>query len=178
MIIYLVTNLIDNKKYVGQTSQSLITRWKRHQYPFNHRGHSYLYNAICKHGVDNFSVEALAVVHTKEDMDFYERFLIKEFDLRNPEKGYNLTDGGGGMLGFKLSEETKERMSQHVKSQEHRKNISVAKMGNKSRLGMKHSEETKKRMSETKKGRKFSEEHKRNLSLAQQQRHAKGTNQC
>jgi hypothetical protein len=108
-------------------------------------------------------------------MDFYESFLIKEFDLRNPEKGYNLTDGGGGILGFKLSEQTKERMSRHIKSPEHRKKISEAKMSNTSRLGMKHSEDTKKRMSEVAKGRKFSEEHKRNLSLAQQRRRAEGT---
>jgi group I intron endonuclease len=175
MLVYLVTNKINGKKYVGQTSQSLITRWKRHQYPFPHRRHSYLYNAICKYGIENFSVEALAVVHTKEDMDFYESFLIKEFGLRNPEKGYNLTNGGGGMLGFKLSEETREKMSQYIKTEEHRKKISKAKMGNQARLGMKHSEETKKKMSEAAKGRKFSEEHKRNLSLAQQQRRAKGS---
>jgi hypothetical protein len=79
------------------------------------------------------------------------------------------------MLGFKLSEETREKMSQYIKTEEHRKKISKAKMGNQARLGMKHSEETKKKMSEAAKGRKFSEEHKRNLSLAQQQRRAKGS---
>ena len=42
-------------------------------------------------------------------MDYYEQELIRIWDLRNPEKGYNLTDGGGGMLGFKLSDETKSR---------------------------------------------------------------------
>ena len=108
-------------------------------------------------------------------MDFYERALIKVWDLRNPDKGYNLTDGGGGMLGFRLSEETRKRMAEHVKSDEHRSKLSLAKIGNRSRLGLKHSDETKRKMSEAKKGRKFSEEHRHNLSLAQQQRWARIT---
>lgn len=170
MIVYLVTNNIDGKKYVGQTSQSLKRRWARHQQPFNHRRNSYLYNAICKHGIENFSIEILVQVSTKEEMDYYEIGMIKALDLRNPDKGYNLTDGGGGMLGFNLSEETRLKMSRHVKSEEHCKKISESKMGNQARLGMKHTEETKKRMSEVAKGRKFSPEHIRNLSLAQQRR--------
>lgn len=173
MIIYLVTNKIDGKRYVGQTSQALHARWKRHQYPFPHRRSSYLYNSIKKYGVENFEIKPLVIVGTKEDMDYYERELIRLWDLRNPDKGYNLTDGGGGMLGFKLTEETKQRMSEHIKTEEHRKKISDAKMGNKARLGLKHSEETKQLMSQKAKGRVFSEEHKKNLSLAQQRRRMK-----
>ena len=166
MIVYKITNKINGKMYVGQTSQPLMKRWNRHKSPLNHRRHSYLYNAICKHGSDNFSVDALVVVGSKQEMDFYEREFIKVLDLRNPDKGYNLTDGGGGMLGFKLSEETKLRMAQHIKTDDHRKHISESKLGNKSRLGKQHSEETKKKMSEAAEGRVFSEEHRRNLSVA------------
>lgn len=172
MLVYLVTNKIDGKRYVGQTSQPLQKRWNRHKSPMNHRRSSYLFNAICKHGVDAFEINPLVIVGTKQEMDYYERELIRIWDLRNPEKGYNLTDGGGGMLGFKLSDETKSRMAAHVKTDEHRARISEAKLGNKSRLGMKHSEETKKRMSLVAKGRKFSDEHRRNLALAQQRRRA------
>jgi group I intron endonuclease len=170
VIVYLITNKINGKRYVGQTSQTLARRWKRHQYSFPHRRASYLYNAIQKYGVENFEVKPLIIVGNKVDMDYYEQSLIKMWDLKNPEKGYNLTDGGGGMLGFHLSEQTKRRMSEHIKSEEHRKNISKAKIGNKSRLGILHSEETKRLMSEKAKGRIFSEEHRHNLSLAQQHR--------
>ena len=166
MLVYLITNRVNGKKYIGQTSQLLMKRWSRHKKPFSHRRNSYLYNAICKYGAGSFSVEPLVIVGSKSEMDYYERELIKVLDLRNPEKGYNLTDGGGGMLGFKLSDDTKKRMSEHVKSEEHCKNISIAKQGNKSRLGLKHSEETKKRMSEVARGRKFSSEHRHNLCIA------------
>ena len=173
MFVYVVINKIDGKRYVGQTSQALMKRWKRHQFSFPHRRSSYLYNAIKKHGVENFEIKPLVQVGSKWEMDLYERGMIQAWDLRNPSKGYNLTDGGGGILGFKLSDETKKRMAEYVKTAEHRKKISEAKMGNESRLGMKHTEETKRRMSEVAKGRKFTEEHNRNLSLAQQRRREK-----
>lgn len=172
MLVYLVTNKINGKQYVGQTSQSLQKRWNRHKSPMNHRRSSYLFNSICKYGADAFEIKSLVIVETKQEMDYYERELIRILDLRNPEKGYNLTDGGGGMLGFKLSDETKSRMAAHIKTEEHRAKISKAKLGNKSRLGMKHSEETKQQMSLAAKGRKFSDEHRRNLSLAHQRRKA------
>ena len=173
MIVYLIVNNINGKKYVGQTSQVLTKRWSRHKSSISHRKNSYLYNAIQKYGADNFTIKPLVIVGSKEEMDFYERALIKVWDLRNAEKGYNLTDGGGGMLGFHLSAETRKRMAEHIKSQEHRNKISLAKIGNQSRLGLKHSEETKRKMSAAAKGRKFSEEHKHNLSLAQQRRRAR-----
>jgi group I intron endonuclease len=170
LIVYLVTNKINGKRYVGQTSQTLKQRWNRHKSPMNHRHGVYLYHAIQKYGSENFEIKPLIYVDSKEWMDYYETALIKAWDLRNPDKGYNLTDGGGGMLGFKLSDETKQKMSEHVKTPEHRKKISEAKMGNQARLGMTHSEETKRKMSEAAKGRKFTEEHRRNLSLAHQRR--------
>lgn len=170
MIVYLVTNRINGKRYVGQTSQPLQKRWNRHKSPMNHRRSSYLFNAINRHGADAFEIRPLVIVGTKQEMDLYEKQLIKIWDLRNPQKGYNLTEGGGGMLGFKLSKETKQKMSVHVKSEQHKARISASKMGNKSRLGIKHSEETKQRMSEKAAGRKFSEEHRQNLCLAWQRR--------
>jgi group I intron endonuclease len=166
MLVYLVTNTANGKRYVGQTSQPLQKRWNRHKSRIRTRGNSYLYNAILRHGSEVFKIQPLVVVSSKQEMDYYETRLIRLWDLRNPEKGYNLTLGGGGMLGFKLSDETKRKMSEHIKTEEHCQNISLSKIGNKSRLGMRHSRETRRKMSEVAKGRKFSEEHRRNLSLA------------
>lgn len=171
MLVYLVTNKINGKRYVGQTSQPLQKRWNRHKSPMNHRRSSYLFSAICKYGANNFDIKPLVIVGTKQEMDYYEREFIKIWDLRNPEKGYNLTDGGGGMLGFKLSEETKRKMSQHIKSDEHRRNISLAKMGNKSRTGMRASEEEKRKRADSLRGRKLSAEHIQSLKIGSHNRY-------
>ena len=213
VFVYLITNKINGKKYVGQHSGDDLKQYWNHCVRAALRGRQdkpHLYNAVRKYGVENFEVEPLVVVNSKQEMDKYEIGLIRALDTRRPN-GYNLTDGGDGqlgripsektrrkisetkksqklhhsedtkqrlrkaMLGFKHSEESKEKISEYRKTEEQRKRISAAKMGNTSRLGMKHSEETKKRMSEAAKGRKFSEEHKRNLSLAHQRRRlAKG----
>jgi len=130
-----------------------------------------LYNAILKYGAENFEVHPLVIVGTKQEMDYYEQKLIEIWDLRNTVKGYNLTDGGGGMLGFKLSEETKQKMSRYVKSEEHRRRISEAKIGNKSRTGMKASDEEIRKRSATLTGRKLSEEHKQSLRLGSHRRY-------
>jgi GIY-YIG catalytic domain-containing protein len=110
MFVYLITNKINGKRYIGQTIRPLKYRFKAHQHPSTCAPH--LYNAIKKYGEGSFSIEALAIIRTKEDRDFYEKFLIKEFDLRNPIKGYNITEGGDGALGYKFSEESKKRMSE------------------------------------------------------------------
>lgn len=170
MLVYLITNKINEKIYVGQTSQALKQRWSRHQKPYPHRRKSYLYNAIIKYGKENFEVISLVTVQTKQEMDFYEKALIKFLDARNPAIGYNLTDGGG-MLGFKLSEETKQKMSDHIKSEEHCKRISQAKMGNKSRTGMKDTPESIKKRADSLRGIKLSAEHIRSLKVGSHRRY-------
>jgi group I intron endonuclease len=152
MQVYLVTNKVNGKKYVGQTSRRLIDRWRGHQTPLRKQRNSCLYNAIQKYGAENFEVKTLVVVGSKQEMDYYECKLIKAFDTKVP-KGYNITDGGEGPSGYKHSEEA-------------RKAISRKAMGNKRPLGIKRSEETRRRMSEGMRGRIFSDEHRRNIGLS------------
>lgn len=63
------------------------------------------------------------------------------------------------MYGKKLSEETKNKISEAKKgqtlSEEAKKKIGEAAKGNKHALGCKHSEETKKKIGEAKKGMRF-----------------------
>lgn len=120
-----------------------------------------LYNKI-NHIVENGGYVIPEVVFESEiNQDCLEReiSLIKEIGL---EFLCNLTEGGEGTIGYKLSEETRQKISESKKgkkrifTEEHKKNISNSIRGKK-RIdleGKKLSEETKQKMSEAKKGKK------------------------
>lgn len=93
-----------NKKYVG-ISCNPEKRW-------NH-GKGYIknylfYRAIEKYGWDNFKHEILYSELTAEEAKEIEIKLIKEWDLTNPQYGYNLREGGDGSF----SEHSRHLMSQ------------------------------------------------------------------
>jgi len=157
MLVYLITNIIDGKRYVGQTTTSLEERFRLHKVLKSCR---YLHSAIEKHGSENFIIEAVCEPPTIELMNELEAEYIRRYCTRAPN-GYNLTEGGRvprhnevtrekmrlSHTGLKESEETKHRKSEALKgrafSKEHRVNIGCASRGRK------HSEETRKRLSET-----------------------------
>lgn len=88
--IYLVTNKVNNKKYVGQTRYSPEFRWKQHIYK---NDGSYFHNAIQKYGPDNFKLETLEECDINL-LDEKEIFYISKYDTF--DNGYNLTIGGDG----------------------------------------------------------------------------------
>ena len=51
-IIYKITNIINNKVYIGQTVNTLKNRWCKHCHS---NGCRMLYNAILKYGKDSFT---------------------------------------------------------------------------------------------------------------------------
>lgn len=105
--IYLITNIQNNKRYVGQT---LSHRKNRGKYrPFGYIGRfndhmsealcntkkkqcTYLNNAIRSYGKDSFQVELLLVC-PKEELDVQEKKHIEKYGTLYPT-GYNLTHGG------------------------------------------------------------------------------------
>lgn len=82
--IYLITNLINNKVYVGQTKRNVHTRFVEHS---NDSG-SALYKDMLKYGKNSFSLEVLHIC-----LDIYanqwERYYICKYDSTNPSYGYN-----------------------------------------------------------------------------------------
>jgi len=87
--------------------------------------------------------------------------LIEEIGLKNL---CNLTPGGEGTSGYKLSDKTRQKMSDYWKGKksnssgktrtdEFKENCRERMSGNKNMLGKKHSEETKEKMSQSKKGK-------------------------
>jgi group I intron endonuclease len=104
-IIYLITNTINDKKYVGQTKYTLEKRLKEHfLYQRNYAGH--FHDAIRKYGSDCWIYEIIAE-YDDEILDESETYWISYFDTY--QNGYNETEGGRS--GYRYTEEVREKMS-------------------------------------------------------------------
>jgi group I intron endonuclease len=104
MFVYLITNIINGKRYVGQTVTSLENRWKQHQKLHSCR---YLCAAIKKYGAENFSIEAICEPPTIELMNEFEAEYIERYHTLVPN-GYNLMIGG---VAPKHHADTRKKMS-------------------------------------------------------------------
>lgn len=137
MICYKITNLINNKVYIGVTKNTLSKRWNEHKSKSN-SSNRHLYKSIKKYGICNFNIEVIKIFDNEVDMYNYEIESIKKYKSTNRLFGYNNSIGGEkSSKGKRLSLETKEKISKYQKN----------------RLRLPHSEETKKKMSEKAKGR-------------------------
>lgn len=99
-IIYLITNLINNKQYIGLTTTSLEERWERHLYQVLRKEASLLHKAIAEFGKESFSIEIVDSASDIKQLQAKERQWIKELKTLAPY-GYNVTLGGeiGGSPG-------------------------------------------------------------------------------
>jgi group I intron endonuclease len=91
-LIYLITNIVNGKQYVGQTKRTLKQRWSGHICDAITCGKGgRLNNAIRKHGKYNFIMET--IVECSEDVvDDYEIMFIDLYETQ--KKGYNIERGG------------------------------------------------------------------------------------
>lgn len=165
--VYSITNIIDNKKYIGQ-SVDIYVRWRNHKSALRNNRHnnSHLQNAWNVYGEENFVFEILSVCSV-DIIDDVEEEYIKLFDTMNRKHGYNMESGGhenkvlsdeSKMIisikhkGRKLTDEHKIKISSSTKgricSDETRNKISEAI------TGIKRSDETCNRISNSRKGDK------------------------
>lgn len=150
-IIYGYTNLESGKMYIGQTLHP-ERRWNAHRYGKYKNG----WHKDYQNNPDKYEYSVIEYDVPEDKLDEREIFWIKFLDSYN--NGYNLTEGGGGSRGFKLSDETKHKISELHKgkhySEETKKKISESCKGeNNPMYGKHHSEETKQKMSESNKGK-------------------------
>lgn len=89
-IIYKITNLINNKVYIGQTIHSFIKRYTKH---FNIHNEHMIYSMI-KYGKENFVVEILEKNKSEKELNELEVYYINKYQSNNPKYGYNKTSGG------------------------------------------------------------------------------------
>ena len=113
MKIYCIENKLDGKKYVGKTTKTIETRFKRHIEKSKSEDRQHIHNAIRKYGRENFKCYLLEDVSDKEILSEREMYWIKVLDTKNT--GYNETDGGEGSFGRQVSEETRKKHSEQAK---------------------------------------------------------------
>lgn len=139
MIIDLVENCVTGRSYVGQTSRSLDQRWQQHVYAaLKGNDKMPLLRAIRKYGPEAFTKRVLQQCDNPIDLDEAEKFWIRELKTRT--NGYNATDGGHGVSGYKHTDDAKRKMS-------------AARSGEKNcNFGKKLSPETREKISQSKIG--------------------------
>jgi hypothetical protein len=102
-IVYVHTNKINNKKYIGITSTSLKKRSRNGE---GYKGCDKFYYAIQKYGWNNFTHNILYRNLTKQEAELKEKELIKEYNTQID--GYNIDEGGFSPV---MTQETKDKIS-------------------------------------------------------------------
>lgn len=125
--VYLVTNAVDGKKYVGKTAYPLPVRWGQHV----HRAirgdrRTALSAAIKEFGWRSFSVSEIACLGSNEAACEYETALIRLFGTLVPA-GYNKTAGGDGLHG--CCKETRDLLREKMKERKPPTIATRAKIG-------------------------------------------------
>jgi group I intron endonuclease len=170
--IYLMTNTINGKRYVGLTTRSIEQRIKEHvSCPPGTKYDHALQKAIRKHGIDNFEVTTLQECDTYAALRDAEIKWIGELNTHvRSRRGYNMTDGGDGVIGHTQSLEQRRKNSETHKNlppftPTHRDNIRKSKVGaNNPMFGKRPSIETRAKRSASLKGRKLAPGHRANIS--------------
>lgn len=125
--VYAFVNIQNNKIYIGKTIEFYNKRWNEHKYnAFTKNLNSYFYKALRKYSWEAFS--KYVIFQTEESLDkelvnsiicAKEIEFITKFKSNDPEFGYNLTDGGEGIIGFHHSEETRKKLSETHSGENH-----------------------------------------------------------
>jgi group I intron endonuclease len=105
--LYCVTSP-SGKKYIGISSKTAEDRWKKHV--SNKKDNCALHFAIRKYGSKTFELKTLLISDNWDYLCLMEQKAIISFNTKSPN-GYNITDGGEGVIGRIVTDETKAKMS-------------------------------------------------------------------
>lgn len=182
MRYFIYKHSLNEKSYIGYTSQTIKDRLEEHvEYAKTNKSNRHFMNAISKYGSENIITEQLEEVLSKREalsreiywIDFYNTF----------DAGYNMTRGGEGgdtfsnnpnkevireklrkvWTGRKHSEKAKKKMSVSASLRSPISDETKQKIGDANR-GKTHTNETKKKLSALGKKKVFSDEYRKKLS--------------
>lgn len=107
--IYLITNDINQKQYIGKTEyENIQKRWKEHLKDYKKQRYEKrpLYDAMKKYGIEHFHIQEVEYIPPNENLEEREQYWISYYDTYH--NGYNATKGGDGKhyLDYNLIIET------------------------------------------------------------------------
>lgn len=127
MIIYKVTNLTDNKVYIGQTVGTLKKRKSVH-ICYSKKSFYHFHNALCKYGEGNFKWQVICICPNIDSLNEQEKYYIAYYDSMN--SGYNSKSGGKNSIPTKeVCQKISKSNKGKIFTKEHCKNISKTKVG-------------------------------------------------
>lgn len=109
--IYLWTNLVNGKKYVGQTT-CFHRRMKTYRYTYPN---AYMEHAVKKHGIDNFDITILERDVPLDKLDEREQYWLDYYQSYDADKGYNICKVAGTTEGVTHTEEWCQKHSEWLK---------------------------------------------------------------
>ena len=151
--IYKITNIINNKVYIGQTiKENPIDRYEGNLLKTHNK---HLKNSIIKYGIENFTIETLCFCNSKEELNKKEIEYISLYNSCDNNFGYNKHKGGiGGRQNDYVLNQISETMKQQWKNNPEKwEQRSIMLSGENNPLVKKggHSEESRLKMSNSKK---------------------------
>jgi len=188
-VIYLITNKINGKMYVGQTKKTLAERLRGHK---SSNGTSRITYAIKKYGIDNFDIVKIDSACSLAELNAKEISHIARLNTLDTNVGYNVSIGGGVVIvgreaieraaaklrGRKVPPEQVEKMSATKRGRDRSaKELAVLQKMIESNKGRRHSDESRKKMSIIAIGKKMppcTDEHRMKLSDAAKLQWASG----
>lgn len=145
MVVYLLTNTVNGKRYVGITTLGIRSRWNSHVKFARHGRRTVLACAIRKYGADAFHAEPIQLCSSVQELKIAEVGWIQRLNTHvSGGRGYNTSTGGENGSGTPCSPEKRRKLAERQR-------------------GRRHSEETKSKIAASLRGRKTPEHVKAKL---------------
>lgn len=158
--VYIATNMLNSKSYVGKTKRSFESRWYEH---FTHssleRGYPF-HLALKKYKESGFLITIVKESNSIKELNELEKVWILVLRSNESSYGYNITNGGDGgnscIHTFWINDGSRSRMIRREFQIPAGWSIGRLPCGSGVKKGFKHSSSTKQKMSKTRKGRDLS----------------------